>query len=536
MTTLAGAGALARMAIRRDRIMLPIWLYAFAAFIGATVYGFRGLYPTAPGRAEFAATANHNSALLSIYGPFYGSSIGSFTAWRDTVICALLAGLMSVFIVIRHTRADEEAGRGELIGSAAVGRHAALAGALIVAIAADLVAGAVLAAVAIVLGLPAAGSIALAAGIAACGLVFAAAAAVAAQLARAARTARGLAVTALGVAFLLRAVGDSVGAGGPRWLSWLSPIGWAELIRPFGAVGGPRWWVLVLPVVLATLAAVLAGLLAARRDYDAGIWAQRAGPATAARWLGSPLALAWRLQRATAASWLAGALVYGVVLGSASHGIQGLFGTAQVRRIVLEMGGAHGLTDAFLAAVMSMTGLAVGGYAISAVLRLRSEEAGTRAEMELAAGAGRLGWALSHLVIATAGVLAILAITGLGVAVGLGTGSGTAGGAGTAEMVGAALAQAPAALVLGGLAAALFGLAPRAAITGAWSALGFTAAVLFLGPTLRLPSWLLDVSPFTHAPRLPGGGVSAAPLLWLGLAAVALACLGLFGVRRRDIG
>src|SRR5262249_43120918 len=151
------------------------------------------------------------------------------------------AGLMSIFLVMRHTRADEESGRLELIGSAVVGRHAPLACSVAVAWIANLVIGVTMSVAAIALGLPAAGSIAMVAGIACCGLVFAGVAAVTAQLAQSARTARGLALCVLLVAFLLRATGDSAGPGGPRWLSWLSPVGWTELTRAFGAI---RWWVI----------------------------------------------------------------------------------------------------------------------------------------------------------------------------------------------------------------------------------------------------------------------------------------------------
>ena len=92
-------------------------------------------------------------------------------------------------------------------------------------------------------------------------------AAVAAQVSETARGARGLAFAVLGAVFLLRGIGDSAGARGPTWLSWLSPVGWSELVRPFTA---PRWWVLAL---LAGTAAALAGLayaLAAHRDQGAG--------------------------------------------------------------------------------------------------------------------------------------------------------------------------------------------------------------------------------------------------------------------------
>ena len=60
--------------------------------------------------------------------------------------------------------------------------------------------------------------------------------------------------------------------------------------------------------------------------------------------------------------------------------------------------------------------------------------------------------------------------------------------------------------------------------------------MLFLGASLQLSHWVLDISPFTHLPKLPGGTVSAAPLIWLSIIAVALAVAGLVGLRRRDIG
>lgn len=46
----------------------------------------------------------------------------------------------------------------------------------------------------------------------------------------------------------------------------------------------------------------------------------------------------------------------------------------------------------------------------------------------------------------------------------------------------------------------------------------------------------MDFSPFAHVPRLPGGTVTAAPLVWLVVVAVALTAAGLTALRRRDVG
>ncbi|HEY7144168.1 MAG TPA: ABC transporter permease [Streptosporangiaceae bacterium] len=532
MTALAGTGPLARLAARRDRIMLPAWLYVLTALVASTAYSFKKLYPAAGSRQEFASAAAHNPALLSLYGTLSGSSVGSLTAWRYGTFAALGAGLMSIFLVIRHTRGDEEAGRLELAGSAAVGRYAPLGAGLLTAAIANFALGALITAGLAVQGLPAAGCAALAAGIAGSGLVFAAAAAVTAQLADTARTARGIAVGLLLAAYLLRAAGDSAGASGPGWLTWLSPVGWTELIRPFGAA---RWWVTALPLAAALALAGLAALAAARRDYGAGLITLRRGPARAAPSLRSPLALAWRLQRGQLVGWLAGALVYGALIGSAAKGIGGLLGSQQIRQIVVKLGGTAAVTNAYLATIMSFTGLIAAGYAISVVLRLRAEETAQRADPVLACGVSRVRWGSSHLAIAAGGTIVILAVTGFGA--GLGYLLRSPGGASQlGVLTGAGLAQAPAALVLAGVAAALAGLAPRACVPGGWLALGAVVTLLFLGGLASVPHWLLDISPFTHVPKLPGGTVTAAPLAWLCLIALALAAAGLAGLRRRDIG
>jgi len=539
MTTLNGTGALTRLALRRDRVMLISWMYVLTAFVAATVYGFKKLYATAALREAFASTVAHNPSLLSLYGPLFGHSLGSLVAWRDAAVGGVGFGLMSIFIVVRHTRADEESGRLELVGSTAVGRHAALVSALLVACLANVAVGTLITVVAIALGLPATGTIAMTAAFTAGGLAFTGIAAVAAQVAQTGRTARGLASGILGAAFLLRAVGDSAGQGGPRWLTWLSPLGWNEVIRAFGSI---RWWVLALPLGTALVLVATGAMLAVHRDYDAGMLPQRPGPPAAAAWLRSPLALAWRLQRAPLIAWVIGALIYGVVIGAAAKGIGGLLTSHEVRKVIGNLGGQPGianayraaLTNAYLAATMSFTGLIASGYAISTVLRLHSEESEQRADAVLATGTGRIAWGFSHLLIAVAGTLAILTTAGLGAGLGFVYRSG-GGGAEIGRLVGAGVAQAPAALVMAGIAAALFGLWPGASTAGSWSALGIAVLMLLLGAILKLSHWVLDISPFQHLPKLPGSPVHAAPLVWLAVTALALGVAGLAGLRRRDL-
>ncbi len=202
MNTVTGTGALAKLAARRDRLMLPAWLYLLTATLASTGYSFRSLYPTPASREAVYHSTVHNPTLLGLDGPLYGDSVGALTTWKVGSIAAVLAALMSIFIVIRHTRADEEAGRLELIGSTAVGRHSALAVGLILAAVANVVLALLITVALIAVGLPAAGSAALGLAIAGCGLVFTAVAAVTAQVSGTARGARGIAIAALAVAYL----------------------------------------------------------------------------------------------------------------------------------------------------------------------------------------------------------------------------------------------------------------------------------------------------------------------------------------------
>jgi ABC-2 type transport system permease protein len=534
MSSLTGSVALARLAARRDRIMLPVWIYVLAVLTVSTGYSFKKLYKTPQSREAIYSGIVHDPTVLALGGPLYGSSVGALTVYKYGAISALAAGLMSIFIVIRHTRADEESGRLELVGSTAVGRRAPLAVGVLLAAAASGVLALLIAAGLAAIGLPAGGAAAIGLAVGTCGLVFAAVAAVAAQLSASARGARGIAICVLAASYLIMSAGAAAGSrGGLRWLLWLSPVGWAAQVRAFA---GDRWAVLALPLACAVIVTAVAAVLAARRDLGTGLLPGRPGPATAAGWLRGPLAVAWRQQRAGLAGWAAGALVAGAAFGSIASSIGSLLGSGTgLRSAIARLGGQSGLTDAYLAAMMGIMGLIAAGYAISVTARLRSDEAAGRAEPVLAAAVGRVRWAAGSLTVAACGSAVVLAAGGLGAGISYGLRARDTGTQ-LPRLLGAALAQWPAVLAVTAVAVAVFGLLPGSSVAVGWAALAVAAVVMLLGPTLRLAQWVQDISPFTHVPKLPGGTVSAAPLAWLCVAALALGAAGLAGLRRRDIG
>lgn len=525
---LAGTGTLLRLALRRDRIVLPVWVLVVAGTVVSGVGSMQALYDSPAERARLAASMATNGSLRSLYGPVFGDSTGALVAWRFGTFAAVLAAVMSLIVVVRHTREEEETGRQELLSSAMVGRRAPLTAALLTAGLAN--AAVVLLITAGISGLGSTGALALGLAVGGTGLVFATVAAISAQLTESARLAKGAAAAVLGLAFVLRAAGDAGTAGDPAGglggdssvLTWLSPVGWAEYVR---AYADERWWVLLPMLAAAAAQGAAAYALAGRRDVGMGFLPTRPGPAEGR--IATAGGLAWRLQRATLSGWSAGFLLAGTVFGGMADGAADLVGdNEQAREIFERMGGQSALTDAFLAAMVGMFGLIAALYAVGSVLRMHGEETSQRAEPVLANAVGRTGWAAAHLAVSFGGTVLIMLLAGAGLALGHG-GDLTA-------LTGAALAQVPAVWTLAGVALLLYGAVPRAAAAG-WAVAGLCLAIGWVGPALDVPQAVLNLSPFGHLPKLPGPRMDWPPVLILTALAAALVTAGLAAFRRRDL-
>ncbi|GAB3430749.1 ABC transporter permease [Flindersiella endophytica] len=526
---LRGTGTLIRLALRRDRIVLPVWILIFAGIAVGSAEASIELFPTEQSRVTAAEAVNNAPALVALYGKVYDvTSLGAVSLIKMIALYALFLGMLAVFTVTRHTRSEEEAGRLELVGAGIVGRYAALTAALVVSFGTILLIGVLVALGLIGVGLPASGSLAFGLMWVGVACSYASVAAVAAQITENARASNGVAAAFMGLAFVLRAVGET---SGPGWLAWVSPSGWGVQVRPFA---GDRFWVLLLPLFFVIVLVGGAYVLATRRDLGAGLIRPRPGPARLARWLRGPLALAWRLQRATLLAWTLGFAFGGVIIGTIAADFGDMLeGNETFRDIVVQMGGAQGMTDAFFAAFLGLMGVLASAYGVQASLRLRSEESNQYAEAVLGASVARWRWALAHLAIAFAGTAWIVVV--LGATAGLVHGGQTGDLAGAFERVaGAALVQVPAAWVLVGIVAVLFGVAPR------WTPLAWVLLVFFLllgefGSLFELNQAVLDLSPYAHVPKLPGGQLSVQPLIWLTAITAALTTIGVAGFRRRDI-
>jgi ABC-2 type transport system permease protein len=530
MTGMAGTGSLVRLALRRDRVMLAIWILIFVVSAAGSASATVGLYGTAESRVHAAASINNSPSLVALYGLIYDeSSIGALSMIKLGAFGGALVAVFAILLMIRHTRAEEEAGRLELVGSTVVGRHAPLAAALVVSVAANLVLGLLTALGLVASGLPASGSFAFGLAWASVGIAFVAVAAVAAQITGSARAAIGIAMTFLGVAYVLRAVGDTAGDGVAGALRWLSPIGWGQQVRPYQ---GDRWWVLLLPIAFFVVLTAAAYVLVERRDHGAGLLPDRPGPATAGSTLSGPFGLAWRLQRGGLFGWLAGFVLLGLVFGNVAANVGDFLDSPGARDLIQKLGGVQGLTDAFMSTELGMIGVIASAYGVQVITRLRSEESELRSEPVLATRVGRISWAWSHLAIALLGTTILLVGAGLGA--GLTYAAQTGHSADFWRVLAAALVRVPAAWVVAGIALAAFGIAPRAAIAG-WAALVAFLLLGEFGPLFELNQSVMNVSPYAHVPRLPGSDLSVTPLIWLAGVAALLIAAGLTGFRRRDI-
>jgi ABC-2 type transport system permease protein len=524
MSTMAGTGLVARYAIRRDRVLASVWVLILVLTCYASAAATPGLYPTEQERVAAAEALNASPAIVALYGPILDvHSLGEVAMTKMTVTYALFVGIMCLVLVRRHARVEEESDQTELIGGTAVGRDAPLAGAVLEASLVACVLGLLAAGVNILAGLPVAGSVAFGASWAGVGLVSAALTAVACQVSASARTCAAVASAGLAVLYGLRAVGDTT----VPWLSWASPWGWSTRLR---AYGDTRWWVLLLFVALTVVLLAVAQVLRAHRDLGSGLVAARPGPAEGSPHLSNAVALSLRVHTPMLVTWTVGMAAMGVVLGGIAPQIGDLLDSPSARQMMERLGGVGVLRETLVAAELSVVAVVVSCFAITVVGHGGVDESDGRTEQVLATATSRSSSFVATLLVAILGETWLLLATGIAVTVGY----GAAGGDGFGALVPAALAQAPAVWLMTALAAVCF------AVRSTWSVVAWGILVAFvtlgqIGELLRLPSTVVDLSPYTQVPSMPVEDFALAPELLLALVAAVLLVGAWVRYRARDI-
>lgn len=525
---------------RQDRGALAGWILGIAVLGYAAATAVTTQFGEDNQRGALISVAASSPAFLFLRGLPDGISSGAVTFFQGYSFTAVLAGLMSASLVIRHTRADEDQGRAELVGSAHVTRLTSLYATLVLGTCANVVLAAAVATGFIIAGLPLRGSILAGTAVGLVGLFFMATAALMAQVMPSARSATGTTAALVGGAYLMRGAGDALGSADPSlmhvaaaWPSLLSPIGWGQRIRPFTAMD-------TQPVlVVGAVALVLAGIaVALRHGRDLGasyIPAHEMGAARAGADLASMLGLAWRLQRGSIAGWSMTAVALGAVAGGLGPVVRdALEGNPSVAELMNRIvPGDADMVDLFTTAMLGIAGVLAAAAGVEAVLRLRAEEAEGRAELLLSVPASRFRWLGGGLAVAVITTTVVGVAAGASAAVVLAWGQ--AGGSSPGTVFAAAVAHIPAALVFPAMTLLVFALAPRWSSPAGWSTLAGALVLGQFGELLGLPGWLQDLSPFHHSSAMPAEpfNVHGAVIMTAVTAIVAGTAAYLF--RRRDL-
>ncbi|MCU1475230.1 hypothetical protein [Amnibacterium sp.] len=531
---------LLRFRLRRDRLQLAIWTLALFALLLVTASAMTSTYPHVADRVGVLRIALVTPALLVLRGTPQGTSLGDITVFEIATFQALLIGLMSTFLVVRNSRAEEDRGTADALAATAAGRALPTVATLLEAVVAAL-----LAAVGSALGLIAggraiSGSIVFGVALGAAGLAFAGLALLVAQIVPTGRAANGWSTALVLAAYALRGIGDATGTPHaadstltPGWASALSPIGWVQATRPYASDD-------LRPALLAVLVgAVAAGVALAVqriRDVGAGLVPEGRRRPAASLLLRGPIGLAARQLRGSVIGWGVGALLLGALGGDLANLVLEQLGKdPAISRVLVRLaGGTGGLVDGFIGVIGAFVGMLAAAIAVQGALRLRQEEAAGGADAVLSGAVGRIRWLLSVLLVAAGSAAVALVLAGIAagataVAVRPDGAAGTFG-----AWFGTIVWELPAVLVVLGVVALVFALVPRATIPLGWLLLVVATFLGEFAALLDLPQWLKDLAPFSHSPAVALADPSFTGAWWMtGIAVVAVAIAAL-ALRRRD--
>jgi ABC-2 type transport system permease protein len=523
-------GRMARFILRRDRIRILIWVLALSLITIITASAFTDLYQFEEERQAIAETMK-NPAMIAMIGPGYGLddyTAGPMMAHQMLLFTAIVVAIMSILLVTRHTRTDEEEGRIELIRSLPVGRLSNLSATVIVLFSMN-----VLLALIIGFGLYALriesmdleGSLLYGAALGATGIFFTAITALFAQASENSRGTIGYSFAVLGVAYLIRAVGDVSN----ETLSWLSPLGW---ILGTEVYVNNYWWPIVLTVGAAQVVVAIALYLNTIRDLESGFLPSKPGRKHASRFLQSPFGLAFRLQRTGIIAWAIGMYVLGASYGSVFGDLESFFSSNEMMSDLLTPGEGISLTEQFLSMLMAVISMISTIPALMFMLKLKGEEKKNRTEHLLARAVSRTKVIGSYLLLSMifGFVMLFLALIGLWSA----STSVMEEAIPFAVMFKAAMVYLPAIWIMIGLAVMLIGLFPQVT-SSIWIYLGYSFLVVYLGGLLQFPEWMGKLSPFGHIPQLPIEEMNYLIVSTLTCIAAILMALGFVGYKKRDI-
>jgi len=531
-----GFAALHHQRLRRDGLQLALWIGSTALLAFAAYAGVKDSFGTEQDRQSLLVAAIANPVILLFRGLPSGAGEGAFIAFLIVPFLCMLAAFMSSFLAVRHTRADEETGRAELVGGTPAGRMLPTVVTLVHGLIANLVLALLTALALVAAGLEAAGSFVVGNAAGVVGVFFLGLGLLTSQLMRTSRGANTVSVSVLLVTYLLAGIGNALGTPSDdlqrmesSWLTWLSPFGWAENSRPFA---DDDLWPLVLCTLVGIAFAVAAIALQSIRDVGSSFVAERAGRVDAHAALGSTTALVWRLSAGSIIGWAIGGAISGLLATTLASVVEEVSAeNPSIEAVLNQMMASRGsLEQGLLTTFFVMIGILAACAGVQTITRARQEETHGTAELVLATPIDRVRWLFDFVIVGFAAIVIILA-AGLGAAsVGIALNDGDPDLYRSAVTV--ALGQVVAASVFLVLTALVFVLAPRGTIAVGWSLVLLAAVIGLFGPIFGMPENVTWLSPVAAAPVPVTDGVDVRGLWWL-LGAIVVAGAASFGLMRR---
>jgi ABC-2 type transport system permease protein len=539
-------GKLVHFFLKRERIIAAVWIAVLVLFSAALAPGLAQMFPDEQARMDVIAIYD-NPIMVSMMGPIYGDSTGALYSSMMLLWYIIAVAVMNVFLAIRHTRADEEQGRAEVIRSLPVGRlagvHAAMLTAVVINAILAVLTGAAMAATRTE-SMDFAGCMLYGAVAGAVGLVFAAIALVFCQLSQSTSGSAGLSFLTLGVFYMMRAAGDA----GSEILSLISPLGLALRSKIFMDNSIVP---LLLLLIIASAIAALAYKLNQMRDLGQGFIAAKAGANHAAKSLLSPFGLSLRLLRKMVIIWLivmlcAGAS-YGTVIGDIGSYVSNMPQYLEIVGLPPEVIEAlsdeeiDGLTEEYADMITEYFGVFITGMmtliglipVLIAGMAIRTEEKQGRLEQVISSSVSKGRYLCGFVVISFAITVLMQLATAVGLYAVAATGDNnpfTLSG-----LIAAYSAYLPAMWVMLGAAIFLVGAFPK--LTSIiWGYYGLVCFLVFVGgmPDV-IPQPLTLLSPMKYVPQLPLESVNWGAMTALTLIAAMLTVAGIIAYRRRDM-
>jgi ABC-2 type transport system permease protein len=505
----------------------------FGLSAASTALSYASAYPTEELRQEAVAIVGNDVGLAILLGPIASiDTVGGYLVYKNFVFLTTIGAIWALLAATKVLRGNEEAGRWQLLlaGSTRPARATAAALAALAAAVGVVFVGltlcTLLAARDPELELGLWSSVVYGASLALVPAVFVAVGALTSQVSRSRRQASGIGLAVVAAAFVLRMIADT--GPGARWVAWLTPFGWTELVAPFTQ---DRLTPIGLGLVVTVVLGAAASWLASRRDVGAGLVGSNDRSEIRRFGLGSPFGLSVRLERGVVIAWWIGAAVLGFTMGLFAA-VTTVSLPESLRDPLANFGVSGAFVDQFLGVVFLILAGVVALVSAGQLGAAAAEELSGRLVHVVAGPTRRTAWFAGRLVIAASATAVAALLTAVGIWIG-----GRIRGVelDLASVLGAGLNIIPTALVALGIGSVALAIAPRAAATTVYVVVTWSIFVDLVAALVPSVSWLGRTSLFDTMALAPGETPVVSTLVVTTVVALALSASATAIFARRDL-